>query len=295
MKKVLLIVNPVSGKVKSKTMLFDIINTMSENGAIVTTQITRKSGDATLFAKKACSENLYDIIVCSGGDGTLKETVSGIIESENKIPLGYIPGGTTNDYAQSLGLTLDVIEASKKSVTGKVQNIDIGTFNGNFFNYIASFGAFTQTSYTTPQSLKKHLGHLAYVLSGIKDIGKIKSTHVKFTYDDKVVEDDYIFGAIANTTSIGGMVHLDENLVGFNDGVFEVCLVKKPKNPADLVRIVTGAMSSNFKCDRFDFFKIKDLDIEIDGELDWSLDGEKYTTNGNIKINVIKDAIKMIL
>lgn len=295
MKRVLFIVNPHSGKQKIRSDFFDIIDTMSEHSCLVTTRILRGQGDARLFAKEACDSGEYDIIVCSGGDGTLNGTVAGVIQSASPVTIGYIPAGSTNDYARSMGIPSDPIEAAKAAVTGHSHCIDVGLINGINFNYVASFGAFTAVSYSAPQSLKNLLGHMAYVLAGIKDLTKIKSCHAIFECDGARYEDDYIFGAITNSTSIGGVVRIDVELVGFNDGLFEVCLVKKPKNPADLLKIMLGAANSDFTADCFDFFKINHLKITMPDGIPWSLDGEKYDGSKDIEIKVLKSAIKLNL
>ena len=294
MKRVLLIINPNSGKLKGKNMLFDIINTMSCNDCLVTVKITQKSGDATDFATAACDSGMFDQIVCSGGDGTLNETVSGIVKAQHRLPLGYIPSGSTNDYAKSMGIPFDIHESTLRAVNGELHPIDIGIFNGKHFNYIASFGVFTAVSYNTPRSMKKVLGHLAYVLAGIKDIAKIKSRHAKIECDGKVYEGDYIFGALANTTSIGGMVHIKETLVEFNDGLFEVCFVKKPKGPGELMKIISGAMHSDFSSDLFEAFKASKLKITVPKDTAWSLDGEKFISEPEFDFEVLKSAIEIV-
>lgn len=295
MKKVFLIINPHSGKYKSQSMLFDIISTMSDYDCVVTTRITNRQGDARAFALDACTNGDYDLVVCSGGDGTLNETVDGVYTSGKAIPIGYIPSGSTNDYARSLGISSDYKEATVRCIVGEPHTLDIGKMDNRHFNYIASFGMFTSVSYSTPQSLKKLLGHMAYVMAGMKDITKIKSTHARFTYDGNVLEGDYIFGAIANTTSIGGVVHLKDNLVEFNDGLFEVCLVKMPRNPADLMKITVGALSSDFSSECFEYCKVKTAKIEFDDEIAWSLDGEKHITGSDVCVDVIPNAVTIML
>ena len=294
MKKILLIINPNSGKLKSKNILFDIVNTMAENDCLVTVRITQKQGDATDFAKEACDCGLFDQIVCSGGDGTLNETVSGIVRSKSRLPLGYIPSGSTNDYAKSMRISPDVIESARCAVNGERHPIDIGIINGKHFNYIASFGVFTAVSYNTSRNLKKVFGHLAYVLSGIKDIAKIKSCHAIIEYEDKTIEGDYIFGAMANTTSVGGMVHIKEALVEFNDGLYEICFVKKPKGPGELLKIISGALHSDFSSECFEAFKANKLKITVPNETAWSLDGEKFVSGETLEFEVIKSAVELI-
>ncbi len=295
MKKVLLIINPKSGKSESKSKFFDVIETMSENDCIVTTRITRKSGDALNFACEACRDKSHDRIVALGGDGTLSETISGIIKSGQPLPLGYIPCGSTNDYAKSLCIPSDYKDAAYLAATGSENAVDIGEFDGRHFNYIASFGLFTAVSYNASRSLKSLLGHLAYVLEGSKELTKIKSYHVKIESEGRIYEDDYLFGAIANSTSIGGIVKLKETLVSFNDGVFEVCLVKKPKNPADVIKIVKGISASDFTSECFEFFRASSLKVIAPESMAWSLDGEKAISDAVVDINILHSAIKLIL
>ena len=295
MKSVMLIVNPNSGKSKPKSMLFDIIQTLSDARCIVTTRITSAQGDAIEFARSACNSRLYDLIVCCGGDGTLSETISGILTSENNIPVGYIPCGSTNDYARSLNISSDHIKAATVAAKGEEYPVDIGVINGRYFNYIASFGLFTSVSYNASRSLKSMLGHTAYVLEGTKELTKIKANHVKIETESGVYEDDYIFGAIANSTSIGGIVKLSETLVSFNDGVFEICLVKMPKNPADIVKIVRGIMNSDFTEDCFEFFRASSLKISAPDDMPWSLDGEKAEPGCDIKVDILHSAVKLMM
>ncbi len=295
LKKIFLIVNPKSGKLKGKDALFDIINTMSNNNCIVTIKITEKCGDAMNYAKSACDSGIFDRIICCGGDGTLSETVAGVLRSENKTPVGYIPCGSTNDYAKSIGLSSDIAEAAKYACTKEASEIDIGKIDKRYFNYIASFGAFTQASYNAPQSLKNMLGHMAYVLEGIKDLTKIKAVNMKIKTESGSTEGDYIFGAVANSTSIGGIVKLSDLIVSLNDGEFEVCLVKNPSNPADLVRIIRGALSADFSSPCFEFFKTKSIEFEVPENMPWSLDGEKYVSGSNVNISVIPRAVKLVL
>ncbi len=295
MKSVMLIVNPNSGKSKPKSMLFDVIQTLSDAQCIVTTRITSAQGDAAEFARSACNSRTYDLIICCGGDGTLSETISGVLMSENNVPVGYIPCGSTNDYARSLNISSDHIKAANVAANGEEYPVDIGIINGRYFNYIASFGLFTSVSYNASRSLKSMLGHTAYVLEGTKELTKIKPNHVKIKTENTVYEDDYIFGAIANSTSIGGIVKLSETLVSFNDGVFEICLVKMPKNPADIVKIVRGIMNSDFTDDCFEFFRASSLEISAPDDMPWSLDGEKAEPGSDITVDIIHSAVKLMM
>lgn len=295
MKNVLLIINPRSGRLKNKSSLFDITDIINNKGFLVTTRITHNVGDAQAFAKEGAESGLYDTIVCSGGDGTLRETVAGVFSSQCEVHIGYIPSGSTNDFARSMGISSDIREAAEVAVCGTEHFIDVGCIGDTCFNYIASFGAFTSASYNASQSLKNMLGHTAYVLEGIKDITNIKAISARFESDGKVYEGDYLFGAITNSTSIGGIVKIDDELVEFNDGLFEVCLLKKPRTPVELTRIVRGTLNSDFSSDMFDFFKTNNLKIEMENAIDWSLDGEKYCGKEKMEINIIKSAFKIRL
>lgn len=295
MKKVLLILNPKSGKSKSKSTLYEIIETLQSNGCVVTTLLTTKSGDATDYADRACQEGIYDEIIACGGDGTLSEVVAGVVKNQNRVPVGYIPRGSTNDYAKSFGISSDHIKAAERAASGSLYPVDIGLINGKSFNYIASFGLFTAVSYNTSRTLKSMLGHLAYVLAGTKELAKIKAIHAKIETESGVYEDDYLFGAVANSLSIGGVVKLDETLVSFNDGLFEICLVKKPKRASDFVKVIRGAMKSDFSCDCFEFFKASKVKITTPKDLAWSLDGEKAVPGETAEVEILSSAIELVI
>ena len=292
--KTMVIINPRAGKMKSKTALFDIIEALCLAGHEPTVKITAESGDAIRFAKKAVAEE-YDLVVCCGGDGTFNETVSGIITSGKRIPIGYIPAGSTNDFARTLGISTIPKKAATMAANGSPILIDAGRFGDDrFFTYIASFGIFTSASYTAPQSAKNVLGHLAYVLEGIRDLGVVKPCKVKVTTDNTVYQGEYIFGAVTNSTSVGGMVKLGKNLVDLNDGMFEVILVKNPKDVAEFSRIMISIANSDLSDSMFDFFKAREIIFESEEEMDWSLDGEEASPGKKVKITNIKDAIEII-
>ncbi len=295
MKTILLIINPRAGKGKAKSFLFDIIDTLNEHDTRVITEITKYSG----HAKNICIDLPEDIdsVICAGGDGTLNEVIAGIIESKRSVPIGYIPMGSTNDFAATLHLSKDIKKATQDIVNGDTKHIDVGRFGTRYFTYVASFGAFTKSSYSTPQDAKNLLGHTAYVLEGLKDLPTIKPEHVKLTADDgKVYEGDYIFGAIANSTSLGGVISLKESLVTMNDGKFEMILIKNPKNIAELNVCINDILARNFdSSDMIDFASVKSVKIESDTRVTWSLDGERADTDGNVFIRNIRHAVEMIL
>ena len=294
MKNVLLIINPRAGKTKARTALFDIVDTFTEHDMRVTVEITKYSGHASDICRYISSD--ADLVVCVGGDGTLNEVIAGVIASGKQIPIGYIPSGSTNDFATTLKLSKDMKKAALDITCGLVRNIDIGKFGERYFTYVASFGAFTKSSYSAPQSMKNALGHLAYVLQGIQDIPSIKAEHAKIVdQDGNVYEDDYIFGAIANSTSVGGIISLKETLVSMDDGKFELLLIKKPKNLAELNKCINALLTQNYDCDVITFTTLEKADVIFDGPVTWSLDGERADTDGKISITNLKAAISMVL
>ncbi len=294
MKKMLSIINPYSGKVKIKPVLLDILHMFNEADFCVNVQTTLYRGHAIELAQSVSGDT--DVIVVSGGDGTLNEVITGLLKSGKKLPVGYIPTGSTNDFANTFGLSTEPKAAAKAIVNGDTYSIDAGRFNGDrYFSYIASFGIFTAVSYKTPQNIKNTFGHLAYVMEGIKDITKIISHHVRIDTDESHIEGDYIFGAVTNTTSVGGIVKLSADLVKINDGLFEIVLVKKPKNLNDLSHILTGLSTSKFDSPVFDFVKGRNVTLTFDGDMDWSIDGEHQKTGSVVEISNIQTAVTIIV
>lgn len=294
MKKVLLIVNPVAGKMKAKTTLLDVIKVFDNADMVVTVRTTSQRGDATKFAKSAQNDG-FDMVICFGGDGTLNETISGLLKSNASIPLGYIPAGSTNDFASSMKLSNVPAKAAANIVNGTPREIDVGRFGDDrYFSYIAAFGAFTATSYNVPQDIKNVFGHLAYVLGGVKELGNIRTYHVKLESDDAVIEDDFIFGSISNSTSVAGIVKLKEDMVDISDGVFEVGLIKLPKTVVELNKIVTALTTSNFTNGGMTFYKTAKVKITANEPLDWTLDGEHARTTEGVVIENLHRAIKII-
>lgn len=293
MKKLLLIFNPRSGVKLSKKYLADIIDLFCHHGYICTVHATQCVGDAH---KVACeTADLYDLVVCVGGDGTLNEALGGLVEGGHNIPVGYVPTGSTNDFANSMGIPKNIMQAAKLIIDGESQTFDIGAFNDRYFSYVASFGAFTRTSYTTPQNIKNALGHTAYVLSGIKELGNIKPIHMKITTaEGDEIEDDYIFGAISNSTSLGGILTLDPSVVDMNDGLFEILLVKSPKNILDLNECIVALTSKKYDSRMLVFKTTSAIEIESPPEIDWSLDGEYQQGAEHIVVKNIKDAFRLI-
>lgn len=278
-------------------MLSDIVQLFSDKGMMTSVLMTAARGDATKFAEEYASQ--YDMLVVSGGDGTLNEVIDGVIGSGVDVPIGYIPSGSTNDFAASLGLPKTIIEAARRVVEGEPTQLDIGNFNGRHFSYVASFGAFTSTSYSVPQNLKNILGHNAYILSGIKDIVNIRPIHAKITSDpgtpnEKITEGDYLFGAICNSTSVAGILKLDKQDVDMNDGLMEVLLVKMPKDIIDVSEIATHMLNNDLNSRELEFFSGQNIQVEIDPGTHWTLDGEYEEGNDHIDIKTLRSAITII-
>lgn len=294
MKKVLLIVNPVSGKMKAKTVLLDVIASMQKNLLVPTVKLTEHRGHATEFASTAKAEG-FDLVVCFGGDGTLNETICGLMSPESALPIGYIPAGSTNDFAASLHLPGDPSRAAEIAATGEEHTIDVGRFNGcRYFSYVAGFGAFTATSYKVSQGVKNVLGHFAYILGGVKEIASIRSHNVTIELDDRTVSGNYIFVSVTNSTSVAGIVKLRDELVNINDGMFEIALVKKPKTIGDLNKIISAITTSNFENGGIEFYKSSKIKVITDETLDWTLDGEHAVSNGEVLIENVNNAIRFV-
>ncbi len=294
MKKLLIIMNPCSGKKKANSLLTDIISVFNRGGYEVTVHITASRGDAaTVAAQRGKS---FDLLVCIGGDGTFNEVITGLYTTGSKTPIGYIPSGSTNDFANSLCLSRDPIVAARDIVKGAAHKFDIGLFNNRCFSYIASFGAFTRTSYTTPQSMKNLLGHTAYLLAGVKEFTSIRSHRVKFTAEDGCVyEDDYIFGAISNSTSLAGILTLDPGIVDMNDGRFELLLVRKPRSALELGDCILALKTQDYNSPMLTLVSTPSVLVETADELDWTLDGEYEKGNTFCTVTNIHSAVNLIL
>jgi len=238
-------------------------------------------------------------VVCCGGDGTFNETVSGLLDGGLKVPVGYIPAGSTNDFANSLKLSNNIMQAAKDILEGEPVSYDVGKFGDRYFSYVASFGAFSRTSYTTPQNVKNALGHTAYLLEGIQEISQIRKEHVRMELDDHVVEDDFLFGAICNSTSLGGILTLDPKRVDMADGLLEVLLVRAPQNLTEISECIQAVQNQTFNCAMITFRSTSSIRVFADPEMPWTLDGERggshkevFVENQHMAIRVMKRVAK---
>ena len=278
MKKLLFVINPCSGKGKIKNRLLEILDIFVKQGYRVETYITQKPLDGK--EKVISRGRSADLIVCSGGDGTLNEVVSGMMELKKmelkKMPvLGYIPAGSTNDYAASLGLPKQMMKAAQAAVGGQVRTADVGKFGDDrYFVYIAAFGAFTEVSYLTPQDKKNLLGHQAYMLEAVKSLMDIRGRQMKIQWEEGELEGEFLFGMVTNTISVGGFKGLVNRDVALDDGYFEAMFIRMPKNPLDFSNIVSYLFLKEEDNAFVYRFKTRKLKIAAAEDVDWVLDGE---------------------
>ena len=283
MKKLLFVVNGHSGKGQIKNKLLDIIDIMIKEGYHVQVHTTQEREDATKVVREQAK--YYDLVVCSGGDGTLDEAVTGMMQSEVRTPLGYIPAGSTNDFANSLEIPKDMIQAAKTAVSGVPFSCDVGEFNGDYFIYVAAFGIFTDVSYATSQELKNALSHVAYILEGAKRLHTIKSYHMRVEYDGNEIEGDFLLGMITNSTSVGGFKNMTGKDVKLDDGMFEVTLIHKPKNIIELNTIIASLTNLKDETDLIDSFRADSVKFYSEEEIPWTLDGEFGGYHKEVQIN----------
>jgi len=272
-KKLWFLFNPASGRGQIRIHLVEIIDTFVKAGYDVTVYPTQEKEDAVRLIPQQADK--YDLIVCSGGDGTLNETVSGMMQCDARVPVGYIPTGTTNDFAQSLKIPTNMVEAADIAVNGTPFACDVGEFNGNAFIYIAAFGMFTDVSYMTNQKLKRVLGHAAYVIEGAKQIVDIPSYVMEIHVNGEIIRDEFVYGMIANSISVGGMKNLTGKQVELDDGLFEVTLVRRPKNPIQTSEIMANLlMPREFYTPYIYSCKTDHIEIHCEDAVPWTLDGE---------------------
>lgn len=293
MKKMLFIMNPISGQKKAAKFLPEIISLFNRADYEVLTYMTGCQGDATHMA--ALRGGDVDIVVCCGGDGTFNETISGLLQSGFTTPVGYIPSGSTNDFAASLHLSTNPLKATQDIIEGQCVSYDVGKFGTRYFSYVASFGAFTQSSYATPQSIKNVLGHTAYVLSGISELSQIRKEHVRMEIDGEIVEDDFLFGAISNSTSVGGVLTLDPKYVDMGDGLLEILLVRAPRNLTEITECIQAFQTQNYNnCAMVTFRSGRKIRILSNPGMIWTLDGEREDGHWEVMAENVHHAIRLV-
>lgn len=290
-KDMLFIYNPKAGKALIRNHLVDILDVFVKDGYEVTVYPTQARGDAIKKTKK--KKEKYDIVVCSGGDGTLDEVFTGMMQSKRKVPIGYIPAGSTNDFATSLNISKNMVQAAEDIVNGESFAVDVGLFNEDVFAYIAAFGLFTEVTYETDQQIKNVLGHVAYLLEGVKRLATIKTYKLKVTAGENVIEDEFIFGMITNSHSVGGFQRITGNNVELDDGEFEVTLIKNPKNPIELNRVMAALVDRDIDTECMYCFKAKEVFIESEEEVAWTLDGEYGGSHKEVTVKNLHKSLEI--
>ena len=266
---------------------------MVKAGYEVTVHSTQDREDA--MQKVKSEANNYDLVICSGGDGTLDEAVTGMMQSEKKVPLGYIPAGSTNDFANSLKIPKDIVKAAHVAVEGRKFPVDVGYFNGDSFIYIAAFGLFTDVSYQTSQELKNVLGHAAYILEGAKRLHNITSYKMRVEYDGNIIEDEFAYGMITNSVSVGGFKKLTGKNVLLDDGLFEVTLIRMPKNPVEWNEILSCLANLKDDSDLIYTFKTDCVKFLPEDVIPWTLDGEFGGEHKNVIVKNVHQALEIMV
>ena len=293
LKHLLLVINPNAGTRQARRFLPEIIAVFNRAGYFCSVYVTEKRGDATRFIRDHAEG--ADLVVACGGDGTLNEVITGMQLGGYRMPLGYIPCGSTNDFANGLGLPTAPIIAAGTIVSGIPHMLDVGLFTPDrYFSYTASFGAFTSVSWSTPQNVKNVLGHAAYILEGIRSLADIRPIHMKITADGQVFEEDYIFGAVCNSTSLGGVLKLEDSDVDMNDGRFETLLIPFPEDLLVLNRILTALRIHHYDDPSLHFLRASSFTFEGAPDMTWTLDGEAAEGGQSVEIKNIHNAIQLV-
>lgn len=298
MKKLLFVYNPRAGKEMLKPRLSDVLDIFVKAGYEVTVHPTQAYRDA-YYQIKEYEVGKYDLIACSGGDGTIDEVATGMMKrremGKDVVPVGYIPAGTTNDFAKSLHIPRKPLAAADNAVKGVPFPCDIGKFNDSVFVYIAAFGIFTDVSYETDQAVKNVLGHMAYILEGAKRIFNIPSYKIKVEHDGEVIEDEFIFGMVTNSRSVGGFSNMVGKNIVFDDGLFEVTLIKTPKNPIALQEILAALLIEQVDTKHMYTFKTKKITFDSVEEIPWTLDGEFGGEQDYVEIENVQKAMEIMV
>lgn len=291
MKRLLFIFNPMAGKAKLSSYLFNIVTFYTKSNYLVTMYCTQKKGDGYAFLRDL-SES-YDLAVCAGGDGTLNEVISAILDFDIRIPLGYIPFGSTNDFARSIGIPTNIKAAMDTTINGASYEIDIGRFNRSYFVYVAAFGIFTSVSYSTPQKMKNALGYLAYILEGIKAISELKSYRLVLECESVRIEGNFIVGLIMNSFSVAGFKTPFHKNTKLNDGIFEVLFIRMPQSFLELQSIIASLLNGQLELSSHILsFQTSSLTI-ISEPMDWTLDGEHGGRHEEVKIHNLNKALSL--
>lgn len=292
-KRLLLVMNPCAGVRRANRYLSNIASLFMKYGYEALLCMTEKRGDATAFVLSHVRE--VELVVAVGGDGTFNEVLAGLLQSGVACPLGYIPAGSTNDFGAGLGLSKNILRAAEDIVRGTPRPLDVGLFGDRYFSYVASCGAFTKVSYATPQNVKNALGHLAYVLEGIRDLGSLRPRHVRFETENAVFDDEYIFGAISNSTSVGGVLSLAPDVVDMNDGRFELLLIRAPHNLGELNECIRALTTKEYDAAMITLASAAQVTVTAPEDMDWTLDGEFARGQETIVVRNLHNAIHLLM
>lgn len=291
-KRALLIINPVSGRRFIIRFVTKIVRRLMDAGYLVTAVTTGAKGDATAFARDL---GPFDLVVCAGGDGTLHETVGGLLLADNSVPVGYIPCGSTNDFAVTHGIPILIPEAIQRAAMGSVRRFDVGRFGEAHFLNTAAFGAFSWMAYTTDQTRKNVLGLTAYVLDAAKELPRLKPRHMRINVDGVTYEGDYLVGAICNCTSVLGIVSLPEGFVDTCDGMLEVFLIHFPRTLPELESIVRSLVFGTFSSPMLTLTQGREITVSSDEPCIWSLDGESSGEITRASVSAVPGFLQMTL
>ena len=293
MNTLLFIYNPASGMQTIGRRLNEIVNLFTAAGYDVICHPTQSGNDCFETILRLAGE--VDRVVVAGGDGTLNGAINGLMAAGVNRPFGYIPCGSTNDFSHSLGIPAQIMAAAKNALNGTPFPYDIGRMNDRWFTYVAGFGAFTEVTYTTPQETKNALGYFAYLISGAASLPNIVPYHISYETPDYSSEGDYVLGLVTNTLQVGGMKNLLPHDIALDDGLFEVLLVKNPRNAIELNKILVSAVKHDFAADCFDYFKTKEITIRSPTPLAWTVDGENGGAHLETKITCHQQALQIIV
>lgn len=292
-RKLLLAVNPRAGKSAMKNKLLPVIERFTQGGYEVTVFTTQRAGQLPDYIRENAER--FDLVVCSGGDGTLSETMNGLMRCQNPPRLGYIPAGTTNDFANSLGLSKNPLEAANDIMEGVSIPVDVGQFSEEYFSYVAAFGAFTEVTYETPQKTKSLLGHAAYVLEGAKRLPGLKPYHIRLEYEGGVIEDDILVGIVGSSDYVAGMPMGKMVDASMTDGLLDVILIKNPGSLAELQGILNGFLAGEFNEKYVYCLKSSHMTVTADRPVSWSVDGEYGGTRSQVEISNHKQALRVMV
>lgn len=291
-KRMMLIVNPVAGKGEMMRNIAEVTGIFMDAGYTVSLFPTKGRSDATEFVKAYAKD--FDMVCCSGGDGTMNEVAVGMIEAGLNLPIGYMPSGSTNDFAEFHGISSDIKKAAKNIVDGTEHLVDVGKLGDKYFINAADFGAFTWLPYTTPQRLKNKLGFYAYVLDGIKDLNKLQSEHLRVTINGVTEENEFIFGIVASSSGLAGALDYFGQKVVADDGLFEVLLIRRPTSPMELQATINALGSQSLNNDLISFCRTDKVEIECLKKLTWALDGEKCVAGSRHELESLRRRIKIV-